>query len=220
MWNLNSDIPSFESVQTNMTQHFIEFTNFVDLVLEERVSKLNLLIIPVVLLLTKNYVLPFLFNVVFKMNITTIGFKVAMSIPLINFFVEKILRNKVETMLYQSLNEMLFVSRKEVYEQLPVEPIKVKHLEEKIDHIHQKQLEAYGTNLHSGTIYHSEDKYLNEAIEHSMQTFANSNSYDPESYKGIAHMQADIVNCTMKLFHGDADTHGMLTSGGTESILS
>lgn len=146
-------------------------------------------------------------------------FKLAMSIPILNILVEKVLRSKVEE-IYNSLNDMLFVTRKEIYERVPLEPVQAKHLEAKLEEIYETQLKVYGNCKHSGTIYHSEDKNLNGNIEHAMQTFSNSNSYDPESYKGVAHMQADIVNCTIKLFNGDADTHGMLTSGGTESILS
>lgn len=53
-----------------------------------------------------------------------------------------------------------------------------------------------------------------------MEIFHDANAFEPDFYKGVAQMNSDIVNCTIKLFNGDSDTYGMTTSGGTESICS
>lgn len=53
-----------------------------------------------------------------------------------------------------------------------------------------------------------------------MEKFVDANTFEPDLFKGTAQMNADIVNSVIKLFHGDKDTHGMTTSGGTESIIA
>ena len=72
----------------------------------------------------------------------------------------------------------------------------------------------------SGAIYHNEDAEFNRSIEKAMEIFHDANAFEPDLYKGVAQMNADIVNSTLKLFNADADTYGMTTSGGTESICS
>jgi sphinganine-1-phosphate aldolase len=53
-----------------------------------------------------------------------------------------------------------------------------------------------------------------------MEKFVDANTFEPDLFKGTAQMNSDIVNSVIKLFHGDEDTHGMTTSGGTESIIA
>jgi hypothetical protein len=143
MWNLNLEMPASEIVFANMTQHYIEFSNFVNDVLEERTSKITLMMLPVFILFAKNYVIPFLFNVVFKMNITTMVFKVAINIPIVSIFAKKVLRGKVEE-VYTELKNILYVTRKEVHERIPIEPIKAKHLEGRLEEMHKTHLDVYG----------------------------------------------------------------------------
>jgi len=53
-----------------------------------------------------------------------------------------------------------------------------------------------------------------------MEAFHDSNTFEPDLFRGTAQMNSDIVNCTIKLFNGDEDTHAMTTCGGTESIIA
>ena len=39
------------------------------------------------------------------------------------------------------------------------------------------------------------------------------------AFKSLMKMEAEVVRMSANLFHGDADTVGVMTSGGTESIL-
>ena len=83
---------------------------------------------------------------------------------------------------------------------------------------HQKDL--YSTGMRSGAVYHSENVVLNESIQSSMEEFCFNDASNSQQYKGMAHMEADILKSTLRLFNGDSDSYALATSGGTESIIS
>ena len=118
------------------------------------------------------------------------------------------------------MNESLFKFRDEIFEDLPDEPITISHLRERIDAIHRLEYQNYATGQHSGSIYGAEDQKLNGRVGKAMGEFSQSNTYDLHLFKGTAHMNADIVNSIRSLFNGDEDTHVMMTTGGSESIMS
>ena len=74
--------------------------------------------------------------------------------------------------------------------------------------------------MQSGTIYHSEEKSLNNWIQGSMEEFWFDGAYDSINYQGVSQMSAEIANMTKRLFNGDNETFAFTTSGGSESIIS
>jgi sphinganine-1-phosphate aldolase len=70
----------------------------------------------------------------------------------------------------------------------------------------------------SGTVYHGGDD-LTELIVAAYKLYALSNPLHTDVFPSVVRMEAEIVRMTTTLFAGDADACGLLTSGGTESIL-
>jgi glutamate/tyrosine decarboxylase-like PLP-dependent enzyme len=58
-------------------------------------------------------------------------------------------------------------------------------------------------------------QFINQA--HNM--FSSTNGLNPMAFKSLMKMEAEVVRMSANLFHGDAQTVGVMTSGGTESIL-
>lgn len=121
---------------------------------------------------------------------------------------------------YDMLDDMLYSKRGEPYEVLPEQPLKVNTIKEHIQGLHENHRHEYATGLLSGTIYHRESDEFNQLMESTMSLFTDTNAFDYQNFKGTVQMNADIVNATKKLFHGDDDTYGITTVGGSESIMS
>jgi len=59
MWNLEVDLNEKDFIEI-VLEHYSDLSGFIDKYLEERISKFTLILIPIMLLLILNYVLPFL----------------------------------------------------------------------------------------------------------------------------------------------------------------
>lgn len=115
---------------------------------------------------------------------------------------------------------MLYEQTTEIHEVVPSTGIDVNIVKAQMDESFQSQYKVYASGMHSGTIYHKEEKELNECIEHSMREFHDSNAFNFDTYSATAQLNADICSLAIKLFNGDSDTYAMTTCGGTESIAS
>jgi glutamate/tyrosine decarboxylase-like PLP-dependent enzyme len=71
----------------------------------------------------------------------------------------------------------------------------------------------------SGSIYsgdHDHYHFLTQAFEH----FAHANVLQRDMYPSATKMEAEIIAMTATMLHGDDDTGGLVTSGGTESLVT
>ena len=70
----------------------------------------------------------------------------------------------------------------------------------------------------SGTVYSGESTLTNiiAAVYHK---FAWTNPLHADIFPGLRKMEAEVVRMSCNLFHGDQNSCGSVTSGGTESIL-
>lgn len=71
----------------------------------------------------------------------------------------------------------------------------------------------------SGSIYsgdHEHYAFLTETFGH----FAHANVMQRDMYPSATKMEAEIIAMTVDMLHGDADTGGLNTSGGTESLVT
>lgn len=71
----------------------------------------------------------------------------------------------------------------------------------------------------SGTVYFDMGEELSNLVTKIYGLTAYSNPLHPEVFPGINKMEAEIVRMTINLFNGDEDCCGVVTSGGTESIV-
>ncbi|KAK9498779.1 hypothetical protein O3M35_003340 [Rhynocoris fuscipes] len=70
----------------------------------------------------------------------------------------------------------------------------------------------------SGTVYYySED--LIDVLTKVYGLASYTNPLHPDVFPGVNKMEAEVVRIVLNLFHGGPDSCGIMTSGGTESIL-
>ncbi|CAI2364326.1 unnamed protein product [Moneuplotes crassus] len=218
MWDLDINNTAYQEFPERFIAHYTSLAETTDKFLSERVSKLTLILIPVFLFLVFKYVIPKIKEIVVGNSIITIVLNILKMIPGLHILVRILLKSKYKE-LYEAMAGFLLEKRENVFEVLPDRPIAIEKLKKRIDEIQESQYEKYANGLHSGSIYGSEDKKFNQRIEHAMEKFSNANTFDLDIHKGVAHMNADVANSAKKLFNGDDDTHCIITTGGTESIL-
>ena len=70
----------------------------------------------------------------------------------------------------------------------------------------------------SGSVYINEKehwKFIGDVTSQCLLT----NPLHIDEFMWITQMEAEIIRWTLDLYNGDKDTCGILTSGGTESII-
>jgi sphinganine-1-phosphate aldolase len=70
----------------------------------------------------------------------------------------------------------------------------------------------------SGAVYYGDDSLSNFCGE-VYKLFALSNPLHPDVFPYVRKMEAEVVAMCLKMFNGGADSCGVMTSGGTESIM-
>jgi sphinganine-1-phosphate aldolase len=71
----------------------------------------------------------------------------------------------------------------------------------------------------SGSIYHGgHDHY--EFLVNAFRNFAHSNVLQRDMYPSATKFEGEIVAMTASMLHGDRDVCGVITSGGTESLIN
>eukprot|EP00755_Sulcionema_specki_P005538 Sspe_Gene.33022::Locus_16158_Transcript_2_2_Confidence_0.667_Length_1993::g.33022::m.33022/K01634/SGPL1, DPL1; sphinganine-1-phosphate aldolase len=93
---------------------------------------------------------------------------------------------------------------------------------EKIMEIVEKYVamnESYDDGQFSGSVYHDGRKEYTALINEVMGKFQWTNPLHSGQFSGVRKMEAEAIAMVVKLFHGDHEACGSMTSGGTESIL-
>lgn len=67
-------------------------------------------------------------------------------------------------------------------------------------------------------VYHPGDE-IAKLVKEAYYMFFSENALNPTAFPSLKKMEVDIVSMVGDLFHGNGETAGALTSGGTESIL-
>lgn len=105
-----------------------------------------------------------------------------------------------------------------VYTQLPLKGIPVDELGKLLQiHAELDDADVIGGRI-SGTVYGVDSK-VKEAILMAYEKFLYSNPLHPDVFKATRKMEAELVTMTLKMFNGDEQCVGVVTFGGTESIL-
>ncbi|EZA59345.1 Sphingosine-1-phosphate lyase [Ooceraea biroi] len=72
--------------------------------------------------------------------------------------------------------------------------------------------------LVSGTVYRVDDN-LSQLMGKVYTAASYTNPLHPDVFTGICKLEGEVVRIACRLFHGDEETCGTMTTGGTESIL-
>lgn len=67
-------------------------------------------------------------------------------------------------------------------------------------------------------VYHASDEH-SAFLKQAHNLFFEENALNPMAFKSLKRMETEVVRMAASLFHGDANTCGTMTSGGTESLL-
>ncbi|KAG5457392.1 MAG: pyridoxal phosphate-dependent transferase, partial [Olpidium bornovanus] len=70
----------------------------------------------------------------------------------------------------------------------------------------------------SGAVYHGAEKH-DTLLVRAYGMFYSANPLHPDIFPGVRKMEAECVAMVLEMFHGPAVAGGVMTGGGTESIL-
>eukprot|EP00759_Apiculatamorpha_spiralis_P026205 PhF_6_TR29299/c0_g1_i1/m.42958/K01634/SGPL1, DPL1; sphinganine-1-phosphate aldolase len=76
----------------------------------------------------------------------------------------------------------------------------------------------YNNGFFSGTVYLATPT-LTKVVNEVCSEFQWTNPLHVETFPGVRIMESQVISMVVKLYRGTPDTCGMVTSGGTESIL-
>ncbi|MDO9173265.1 MAG: aminotransferase class V-fold PLP-dependent enzyme, partial [Actinomycetota bacterium] len=112
-----------------------------------------------------------------------------------------------------------YAGRFEVHATMPEEPVSRVQI---LDELHQMALEEDrkgDSGRVSGSIYSGDHDHYHFQVE-AFGHFAHANVLQRDMYPSATKMEAEIIAMTADMLHGDADTGGLVTSGGTESLVT
>lgn len=69
-----------------------------------------------------------------------------------------------------------------------------------------------------GYVFYPGDEVY-DVIQTAYTTYMSANGLNPAVFPGLRKMETDIISICANLFHGSNDSTGVMTSGGTESIM-
>ncbi len=69
-----------------------------------------------------------------------------------------------------------------------------------------------------GLVYYAGEEH-NNFLKDVHARFSSKNALNPMAFKSLKNMERDVIRMTTELFHGDEKSCGVMTSGGTESIM-
>ena len=68
-------------------------------------------------------------------------------------------------------------------------------------------------------VYTTDNNEHHEMVNEAHSIFLETNALNPMAFNSLRKMEIEIVKMSINIMHGDKDTVGSVTSGGTESIL-
>ncbi len=112
-----------------------------------------------------------------------------------------------------------YAERYEVHDELPETPVPRDEILRELREMSVEEDKRGDSGRCSGSIYsgdHDHYSFLTDAFEF----YAHSNVLQRDMYPSATKMEAEIIAMTASMLHGDEDTGGLVTSGGTESLVT
>ncbi|KAI9792458.1 MAG: hypothetical protein M1816_002342 [Peltula sp. TS41687] len=104
------------------------------------------------------------------------------------------------------------------YLTLPKEGWTDEQIRAELDRLAQMEHARWEDGFVSGTVYHGGKELLDVQME-AIRRFAVSNPIHPDCFPSVRKMEAEIVAMVLAMFNPPPEAAGLVTSGGTESIL-
>ena len=218
MWEIVDNMISFTIVFDTILESARQAQVWVDDILLSKYSKISTILL-MLIVITLVHSIPKIINYLMSNTILTVVLNIGEFIPFINILIERYMRSQ-HLMIWDKVGGMLYDESKPLHEILPKMGMDTKEVKAEVEESFKSQYDSYASGMHSGTIYHHEEKAINEWIEHSMREFLDSNPFNADVFISTSQLSSDICNLAKRLFNGDQDTYAITTWGGTESIAS
>ena len=102
---------------------------------------------------------------------------------------------------------------------LPTKGMKSGTVKEKIEAALQREKVIFKDHKTSGSRYDNDKKDVANLVKDVCKEFLYHNPLHYDSFPTATQMEAEVINMTANLYHGDKTACGITTSCGTESIL-
>jgi sphinganine-1-phosphate aldolase len=112
-----------------------------------------------------------------------------------------------------------YAGRFEVHDTMPEQPVSREQILDELRQMSTEEDRKGDSGRVSGSIYsgdHDHYAFLTEAYSF----YAHSNVLQRDMYPSATKLEAEIIAMTADMLHGDDDTSGLVTSGGTESLVT
>ncbi|MEO5899737.1 MAG: aminotransferase class V-fold PLP-dependent enzyme [Ilumatobacteraceae bacterium] len=112
-----------------------------------------------------------------------------------------------------------YAGRFDVHRSIPEHGVSREEILDEITQMSKEENAKGDSGRVSGSIYsgdHDHYGFLTEAYGH----FAHANVLQRDMYPSATKMESEIIAMTASMLHGDDDTSGLITSGGTESLVT
>jgi sphinganine-1-phosphate aldolase len=149
-----------------------------------------------------------------RLGIKAVCFRFAVKLPFVRTRVE------MEKQKYGAENWARYLKqRTDPVKEVPKEAMAMEAIESRMKKGDEFCRKAWvdGGRL-SGAVYHPEDQHWDQ-ISAIMRMFITVNPLHCDEFIPVTQMEAEIIRMSLNLYRGDANTAGIGTSGGTESIL-
>lgn len=118
----------------------------------------------------------------------------------------------------KSIEDSILKDSGPVHEELPCEGMPMDAILGVLDEKSTSEKERWMHGNLTGAVYNTNGD-LGEVHSFALAQFGKANLLHPDIFVHTRQMEAEMIRMTLKLFSGDGESCGSVTSGGTESIL-
>ena len=112
-----------------------------------------------------------------------------------------------------------YAGRFEVHATMPDEPVSREQILDELRQMSTEEDRKGDTGRVSGSIYSGDHDHYHFQVE-AFGYYGHANVLQRDMYPSATKMEAEIIAMTADILHGDENTGGLVTSGGTESLVT
>ena len=112
-----------------------------------------------------------------------------------------------------------YAGRYDVHDRMPEEGVPRAQILQELREMSTEEDKKGDGGRVSGSIYSGDHDHYAFQVE-AFGYYAHANVLQRDMYPSATKMEAEIIAMTADMLHGDADTGGLVTSGGTESLVT
>lgn len=112
-----------------------------------------------------------------------------------------------------------YAGRFEVHDSMPEKGVPREQILDELRQMSTEEDAKADAGRVSGSIYSGDHEHY-AFLTQAYAFYAHSNVLQRDMYPSATKMEAEIIAMTSDMLHGDADTGGLVTSGGTESLVT